>query len=75
MAFDPNDQRQLTATQGYLELGMPLDADAELDEIDPEQRDVAEVLVLRVRIYSALQQWELMQAVAKVLAQRDPDNP
>ena len=44
---------------------MPLDADAEVDEIDPEQRDATEVLTLRVRIYSALQRRELMQAVAK----------
>jgi tetratricopeptide (TPR) repeat protein len=58
-----------------MELGMYLDANAELEEIDPDVRHVPEVLAIRVYIYSALKRWELMQTVAKKLAQHDPDNP
>ena len=67
-------EKRILAAEGYIELGMPLDANAELEEIDPERRDATAVLALRVRIYSRLEKWELMRAVAKVLAQRDPDN-
>ena len=53
---------------------MYLDANAELDEIEPEQRHRPEVLALRVSIYEALKKWELMEAVAKALALHDPDD-
>jgi predicted Zn-dependent protease len=75
MPLEPEDQQHLTRAEGYLELGMYLDANAELEEIDPDVRHVPEVLAIRVHIYSALKQWELMQTVAKKLAQHDPDNP
>jgi hypothetical protein len=70
---DPFETR-LLAAEGYVELGMHLDANAELEEIDPGRRHESNVLALRVRTYSALEQWELLQTVAKVLAQREPDN-
>lgn len=63
-----------TVAQGYFELGMFLDANVELEEIPPQQRDTTEFLALRVQIYSALKEWALMQTVAKALALRDPDN-
>jgi hypothetical protein len=47
--------RHLQAAQGYLELGLPLDAHEELEQIEPEMRTVVEVLVLRVAIYQALE--------------------
>jgi hypothetical protein len=34
MPLDRKDQRHLTAAQGYLELGMLLEANEELEEID-----------------------------------------
>ena len=61
--------------EGFVELGMWLDANAELEEIDAEVRHVPEVLEVRVRIYRALKQWELLQVVAKTLAIHDPDEP
>ena len=39
MPLEPEGQKHLTAAQGYLELGMFLDANAELDEIDPDERN------------------------------------
>jgi Tfp pilus assembly protein PilF len=74
MPLTPEDQRHLTAAEGYADLGMYLDADAELDGIDPEVRHVAEVLAVRVRIYKGLEKWELMRTVASRLAAHDPED-
>ena len=54
---------------------MFLDANAELEEFDPEVRHVPEVLEVRVLIYRALKKWELMQTVSKALAIHAPDEP
>ena len=75
MPLEPDDQKHLTAAQGFAELSMWLDANAELEEIDPEVRHVPEVLAVRVEIYRALEKWELMQTVAKKLTECDPENP
>jgi hypothetical protein len=53
----------------YVQLRMYLEADAELDEIDPFCRAAPEVLAVRLEIYAGLKKWELMQAVAKKLAE------
>jgi tetratricopeptide (TPR) repeat protein len=66
---------RVSAAQGYVELGLPLEANEELEQIDAEQRDYTEVLAVRVKIYSALEKWELMRTVAKRLALIDPDVP
>lgn len=70
----PNFDRRLRAAEGYMELGMPVDAHAELEEIAPESRDHSDVLALKVRIYRSLEKWESMQAVARTLAFRDPQS-
>ena len=75
MPLEPADQKHLTTAEGYAELGMWLDANAELEEIDSEVRHVPAVLEVRVQIYRALEKWELMQAVAKQLALHDPQEP
>lgn len=75
MPLEPEEQQHVTAAQGYVELGMFLDANEELEQVDPDVRHVPEVLAVRVEIYSALKKWELMQVVARKLAMFDPDNP
>lgn len=72
---DEEDQRRLLAAQGFLELGMPLEANEELERIDPQVRHFPEVLAVRVEIYQTLERWELMQVVAKKLTESDPKNP
>lgn len=74
MPLEPDDQRHLSAAEGYAALGMFLDANAELEQIDAEVRHVAEVLTVRVSIYAGLEKWELMRTVAGRLAAHDPDN-
>jgi len=53
---------------------MFLEANAELDKIDPFNRAAPEVLALKVAIYRGLEKWELMQEIAKRLADFLPDN-
>lgn len=47
MPLEKADQQQLRSAHGYVELGMFKEANAELEEIDPLCRTVAEVLVTR----------------------------
>lgn len=50
MQLSSQDFQHLTVAEGYAELGMFLDANAELEEIDAEVRHVPEVLEVRVQI-------------------------
>jgi tetratricopeptide (TPR) repeat protein len=68
------DRQHWQAATGYVELGMFLEADAELDKIDPFNRAAPEVLALRIAIYRGLEKWELMQEIARRLAEFQPDD-
>jgi Flp pilus assembly protein TadD len=68
-------ERHLSAATGYLELGLPLDAEEELDEIDAELRTDWRVLALRVNIYGELGRWERMREAARHLTIIQPDRP
>jgi predicted Zn-dependent protease len=72
MPLEPEDVRHLEAAQGFADLGMHLEADAELDEIAPQFRHLPEVLRLRLEIYQKLERWELMEVVARRLVQTEP---
>lgn len=72
MPLEVLDERHRQAAAGYVELGMYLEADAELDKIDPFCRAAPEVLAVRLEIYAGLERWELMQVVAEKLANYDP---
>ena len=71
----PFHERHLRAAQGYLELGLPLDANEEIENIPPEFKTDAEVLAVRMEIFRALEAWDLMEAVARQLCHRRPDDP
>ena len=75
MPLLPEDEKHLTAAQGFSELGMFLDANEELEQIDPEVRHLPGVLAVRVGIFRALEAWPLMQVVARQLALHEPDEP
>jgi hypothetical protein len=74
MPLEAEHLHHLTVAQGYLELGMFLDADTELDRIEPEVRHVPEVLEIRAQIYSRLCKWEPMFVVASALFRYDCGN-
>ena len=73
MPLEPPDQRFFEAACGYLALELPLEANEELEKIDPFNRAVPEVLGLRVEIYRKLEKWELMAEIAKRLSEFQPD--
>jgi tetratricopeptide (TPR) repeat protein len=72
--LEPPDQQHWQAAAGYVELGMFLEADTELDKIDPFNRAAPEILAIRLAIYHGLKKWELMQEIAKRLAEFQPDD-
>lgn len=73
MVTTPDFDRKLRAAQGYLELGMFDDANAELEEIHPDDRHLPDVLAVRVGICAGLKQWEPMRVAARSLANHQPD--
>src|SRR5262245_16735596 len=74
MPLESPDQEYWQAAAGYVELGMFLEADTELDKIDPLNRAAPEVLAIRLSIYHGLKKWELMQEIAKRLAEFQPND-
>lgn len=74
MALESRDLHHLTAATGYVELGMFLDAEMELDAISLEARPLPEVLAVRMEIYSRQQAWARMQGLAERLMRNDPGN-
>ena len=75
MALQPRDQRHLEAARGYIALGMHLDANDELEQIDATCRHLPEVLSVRLAVYQSAKRWELAIVVAKQLAAIDSQNP
>jgi tetratricopeptide (TPR) repeat protein len=73
MPFEPPDRQYWEAAVGYVELGMFLDADAELERIDPFNRAAPEVLAIRIAIYQGLKEWGAMREIAKRLAEFQPE--
>ncbi len=73
MPLEETDDRHLTAAQGYLELGLFIEANDELEEMDADVRHLPEVLEVRLGVYRALEKWELVEVVARKLTQYDPD--
>ena len=67
--------RHLQAAAGWLELGLPLEAHEELEEIEPELRTLSPVLAVRVHIYQKLGKWEHMEVVCRQLCAQQPDEP
>ena len=57
-----------------MELGMFIEANDELEQIDPFCRHLPEILRVRAVIYRRLEKWELMRTVVRSLVNHDPDN-
>src|SRR5215468_4410821 len=74
MPLEPPDQQHWQAAVGYAELGMFAEADSELDKIDPFCRALPEILAVRLAIYRGLEKWDLMQEIAKRLAEFQPND-
>lgn len=73
MTFDLTDQRHLQAAEGWLELGLHLEANEELDKITPQLRGHPEVLELRWRIYAKEKKWEACVDIANAIIKLAPE--
>ena len=58
ICFNLTDKRHLTAAEGWLELGLHLEANAELEKITPQLHDHPDVLDIRWQIYAKEKKWE-----------------
>jgi len=65
----------IEAAQGYLELGMFLEANGELELLPKQLKHRTEVLKLRLEIYRESKAWKLMEVVARELWKRHSDSP
>jgi hypothetical protein len=74
IATENPDLQHCEAAIGYAELGMFEDASAELDNVDPFNRTMPEVLRVRAVIYHGLKKWELLRVVALQLTRLEPEN-
>ena len=73
MILDLNDQRHLEAAEGWLELGLPLEATAELSKIGRLQQGHPDVLELRWHISAKSKTWLTCAEIAATLIQLAPD--
>jgi len=67
--------RRLLAAEGYIDLGMYKEADAELRALDPGCFALEDTLVLQLCIYAGMHRWKKAHALASQLAEQDPENP
>src|SRR6266480_263440 len=74
MPLESPDKEFFNAAVGYTQLGMFLEANEQLENIDPFNRVAPEVLALRVDIYCSLTKWELMREVSERLYECQPEN-
>ncbi|MBC2606605.1 TPR end-of-group domain-containing protein [Pelagicoccus albus] len=63
---------RLSYANGYIELGMLKEANEELAAIVGSDRLLDDVLSLRTKLYLEMENWELLAATAKQLAQQAP---
>jgi len=69
------DNVHLEAAEGWLGLGLPLDALEELEKISHARRALPDFLHVRYEICAASKQWESAAEVAKELCRISPDAP
>jgi predicted Zn-dependent protease len=67
-----DDFRHVTAAEGYIELEMYTEADAELEQVDPLCQVLSPVLALKLCVYAGLGKWATMETVARKMAQHFP---
>lgn len=66
------DSHHLEAARGWLELGLPLEANEELEQITPERRVHPDVLEVRWKIYAREKKWEACVDIATAIIELEP---
>ena len=72
--LEPPDAFALSAALGWIELGNPAEALAELERVTPENQSQPGVLELRWAALAELKRWEEALVVASDLVRVTPDN-
>lgn len=70
-----SDRIALKRAEGWLELRQPLEANEELDSIEPQMRAHPSVLKLRYGVYVAAKKWDLALEIASCLHRELPSDP
>lgn len=73
--LEPPDAMYLDAAMGWLGLGRPADALAELDRIRPEHQARPEVLEVRWIACAGIRDWDTAARVAAMMVSQAPDQP
>ncbi len=77
--MSPDEQRDLSklleAAEGYLDLGMHMDAWDVLESIPAEQRALPEVLKIRVDACRFMKRWDMAAELSRHLALIEPEDP
>jgi hypothetical protein len=68
-------KRRLSHAQGYLELGMIAEAEAELARIPLAEHDGLEVISVRMAILQEQQHWPALRDLAGAFVRRSPGEP
>lgn len=71
--LQPPDTHYLSAAIGWLELGLPREARAELNHLSPENRDHPDVLEVRWLIHAHEQEWPEAVTVARQYIAASPE--
>lgn len=73
--LEPPDTHLLNAAMGWLGLGLPAEADAEIERITPWLRAHPDVLEVRWQVYAARKDWRKCLELADQLRAIAPDRP
>jgi predicted Zn-dependent protease len=72
--LQPPDSLHLKSAEGWLELGNPREAAAELEKISKTHHSHSDVLEVRWRICAETRDWESGVTVARAIIQQDPES-
>lgn len=73
--FEPSDLHRVNAAQGWLMLGLPAEAHAELRELTPGTETHPHVLDLQWQAFALQANWAAAFAIAEVLVRQHPGSP
>ena len=73
--LEPPDNHHLSAAVGWLELGNPGEAKAEVDRIDAKYRTHPLVVRVRCEVYGREKNWEAVLELARTMITETPEDP
>ena len=74
-AIPPPDSLHLSSASGWLQLGNPGEALADLAKVSAEHRKHRDVLLLEWHIHARNKDWERCVEIGSVMAKLNPDDP